>query len=212
MGRGWAIRTLKFIEVSYESGTLHKHCGDNLKPIPKDNSEYAVLCPLLRGSTIFFFWLSMGTRWVIRTFNFKEVSNVGGNLHNHCSDNLKPDVKDSSEYAVLCSLLRSSPVYLFIYLFFFVALHGFTFKLQQFNRSEVLSQNSKQQSCFWKSVYSCCKMFSTYSFPNGISNYICGLTVKRFRSPLKKTPNSKFPFLKFSLELLLQRVHRLQFS
>ena len=154
----------------------------------------------------------MGTRWVIRTFNFKEVSNVGGNLHNHCSDNLKPDVKDSSEYAVLCSLLRSSPVYLFIYLFFFVALHGFTFKLQQFNRSEVLSQNSKQQSCFWKSVYSCCKMFSTYSFPNGISNYICGLTVKRFRSPLKKTPNSKFPFLKFSLELLLQRVHRLQFS
>ena len=102
-------------------------------------------------------------------------------------------------------------IYLFIY-FFFVALHGFTFKLQQFNRSEVLSQNSKQQSCFWKSVYSCCKMFSTYSFPNGISNYICGLTVKRFRSPLKKTPNSKFPFLKFSLELLLQRVHRLQFS
>ena len=53
MGRGWAIRTLKFIEVSYESGTLHKHCGDNLKPIPKDNSEYAVLCPLLRGSTNF---------------------------------------------------------------------------------------------------------------------------------------------------------------
>ena len=60
MGRGWAIRTLKFIEVSYESGTLHKHCGDNLKPIPKDNSEYAVLCPLLRGSTIFFF---SGSPW-----------------------------------------------------------------------------------------------------------------------------------------------------
>ena len=79
-----------------------------------------MLCsvPCCEVQQFFFFWLSMGTRWVIRTFNFKEVSNVGGNLHNHCSDNLKPDVKDSSEYAVLCSLLRSSPVYLFIYFFF----------------------------------------------------------------------------------------------
>jgi hypothetical protein len=59
MGRRWAIRTLNFKQVSYESGTLHNHCSDNLELNSKDNSEYAVLCSLLRGSTDFFFWLSM---------------------------------------------------------------------------------------------------------------------------------------------------------
>ena len=59
MGRRWAIRTLNSKEVSYESGTLHNHCSDNLELNSKDNSEYAVLCSLLRGSTDFFFWLSM---------------------------------------------------------------------------------------------------------------------------------------------------------
>ena len=54
MGRHWAIRTLNFKEVSYESGTLHNP-SDNLEPNSKDNSEYAVLCSLLRGSTDFFF-------------------------------------------------------------------------------------------------------------------------------------------------------------
>ena len=70
------------------------------------NSEYAVLCSLLRDSTDFFFWLSMGRRWAITTLNFKEVSYESGNLHNHCSDNLEPNSKDNSEYSVLCSLLQ----------------------------------------------------------------------------------------------------------
>ena len=54
MGRHWAIRTLNSKEVSYESGTLHNHCSDNLELNSKDNSEYAVLCSLLQGSTDFF--------------------------------------------------------------------------------------------------------------------------------------------------------------
>ena len=54
----------------------------------------------------FFFWLSMGRHWAIRTLNFKEVSYEIVNLHNHCSDKLEPNSKDTSEYAVLCSLLR----------------------------------------------------------------------------------------------------------
>ena len=72
MRRRWAIRTLNLKEVSYESGTLHNHCSDNLEPNSKDNSEYAVLCFLLRGSTDFFFWLSMGRRSSIRTLNLKQ--------------------------------------------------------------------------------------------------------------------------------------------
>ena len=100
MGRRWAITTLNFKEVSYESGNLHNHCSDNLELNSKDNSEYAVLCSLLRGSTDFFFWLSMGRRSAIRTFNCKEVSYESGNLHNHSSDNLEPYSKDNSEYAV----------------------------------------------------------------------------------------------------------------
>ena len=50
----WAKRTLNFKQVSYESGTLHNHCSDNLELNSKDSSEYAVLCSLLRGSTVFF--------------------------------------------------------------------------------------------------------------------------------------------------------------
>ena len=72
VGRRWAITTLNFKEVSYESGNLHNHCSDNLEPNSKDNSEYAVLCSLLRGSTDFFFWLSMGRRSAIRTLNLKK--------------------------------------------------------------------------------------------------------------------------------------------
>ena len=73
MGRRWAITTLNFKEVSYESGNFHNHSSDNLEPNSKDNSEYAVLCSLLRGSTVFFFfWLSMGRRSSIRTLNLKK--------------------------------------------------------------------------------------------------------------------------------------------
>ena len=101
-----------------ESCTLHNHCSYNLEPNSKDDSEYAVLCSLLRGSTDFFFWLSLGRRWAIRTLNFKQVSYESGTLHNLCSYNFEPNSKDNSEYAVLCFLLRGSTS------FFFLAHHG----------------------------------------------------------------------------------------
>ena len=72
MGRRWAITTLNFKEVSYESGNLQNNCSDNLEPNSKDNSEYAVLCSVLRGSTDFFFWLSMGRRSAITTLNLNK--------------------------------------------------------------------------------------------------------------------------------------------
>ena len=75
-GRRWAIRTLNFKEVSYENGNFHNHCSDNLETNSKDNSEYAVLCSLLRGSPDFFFWLSMVMRSAITTLKLKEVSTV----------------------------------------------------------------------------------------------------------------------------------------
>ena len=78
MGRRWAIRTLNFKEVSYENVNFHNNCSDNLEPNLKDNSEYAVLCSLLRGSPDFFFWLSMVMRSAITTLKLKEVSTVNG--------------------------------------------------------------------------------------------------------------------------------------
>ena len=63
MGRRWAKRTLNFKEVGYGSVILYS--GDNLEP-------NAVLCSLLRGSTDFFFWLSMGRRSSVRTLNLKK--------------------------------------------------------------------------------------------------------------------------------------------
>ena len=54
----------------------------------------------------FFFWLSMGRRSSIyQNFEFKEVSYGSVILYNHCGDNLEPNSKDISEYAVLCPLL-----------------------------------------------------------------------------------------------------------
>ena len=53
-GKTLVYKNLNFKQVSYESGTLHKYCSDNLEPNSKDNSEYSVLCSLLRGSTFFF--------------------------------------------------------------------------------------------------------------------------------------------------------------
>ena len=50
----------------------------NLEPNSKDNSEYAVLCSLLRGSPDFLFWLSMVMRSAITTLKLKEVSTVNG--------------------------------------------------------------------------------------------------------------------------------------
>ena len=81
MGRRWAIRTLNFKEVIYESGNLHSYCSDNLEPNSKDKSEYSVLCSLLLGS-FFFFLLSMGRSWALRTLNFNQVSYERTTLHN----------------------------------------------------------------------------------------------------------------------------------
>ena len=103
MGRCWAIRTLNFKQVGYGSGTLHHHCSDNLEPNSKDNSEYAVLCSLLRGSTDFF--LVHGKAFGYQNFEFKEVSYGSVILYNHCGDNLEPNSKGISEYAVLCPLM-----------------------------------------------------------------------------------------------------------
>ena len=103
MGRRWAIRTLNFKQVSYESGTLHNHCSDNHEPNSKDNSV-----PCCEVQQIVFSGSPMGRRWAIRSLNFKEVGYERGNFHNHCSDNLELNSKDNSEYAVLCSLLRGS--------------------------------------------------------------------------------------------------------
>ena len=124
-GKAFVYQNFEFKEVSYGSVILYNHCGDNLEPNSKDISEYAVLCPLLWGSTDFFFWLSMGRRWAIITLNFKEVSYENGNVRYHCSDNLEPNSKDNSEYAVLCSLLQGSQ-------FFFLALHGNAFSYHNF--------------------------------------------------------------------------------
>ena len=81
MGRRWAIRTLNFKEVSYENGNFHNHCSDNLELNSKDNSEYAVLCSLLRGSPDFFSFLALhgnNMRSAITTLKLKEVSTVNG--------------------------------------------------------------------------------------------------------------------------------------
>ena len=59
----------------------------------------------------------MGRRWAIRTLNFKEIGCGSDILYNHGSDNLEPNSKYISGYAVLCSLLRGSPDF-----FFFLAL------------------------------------------------------------------------------------------
>jgi len=116
---------LNFKQVSYESGTLHNHWSDNLEPNSKDISEYAVLCSLLRCSTDFFFWLSMGRRWAIRTLNFKQVSYESGTLHNHCSDNHEPNSKDNS---VPCCEVQQ---------IFFLALHGKTLVYKNLNFKQV---------------------------------------------------------------------------
>ena len=70
---------MNFNQVSYERSTFHNHCSDNLEPNSKDNSKYAVLYPLLRGSTVSsgFPWEGV-TRSAITTLKLKEVSTVNG--------------------------------------------------------------------------------------------------------------------------------------
>ena len=49
-----AIKSLNWNEGSCESGILHKPCSDNVEPISKDNSAFALHCHQLDGSTVFF--------------------------------------------------------------------------------------------------------------------------------------------------------------
>ena len=52
-----------------------------------------------------FFLAFHGKAFVYQNFEFKEVSYGSVILYNHCGDNLEPNLKDISEYAVLCPLL-----------------------------------------------------------------------------------------------------------
>ena len=127
----------------------------------------------------FFFWLSMGRHWAIRTLNFKEVSYEIVNLHNHCSDKLEPNSKDTSEYAVLCSLLRGWTD------FFFLALQGNAFSYHNF-------EIERSQYCKWyvprtlnssfyfpKASCNCWKRFPAYTFPIArfVNEQFCPLEV-----------------------------------
>ena len=53
----------------------------------------------------FSFLAFHGKAFVYQNFEFKEVSYGSVILYNHCGDNLEPNSKDISEYAVLCPLL-----------------------------------------------------------------------------------------------------------
>ena len=70
-GKTLVYKNLNFKQVSYESGTLHNYCSDNLEPNSKDNSEYSVLCFLLRGSFFFFFFPALhGKALGFKNFEF----------------------------------------------------------------------------------------------------------------------------------------------
>ena len=102
MGRRWAIRTLnsKKSAMKVVLCTIIAVITSNL--IRKITLNMLCSVPCCEVQKVFFFWLSMGGRWAIRiqTLNSKEVSYESGTLHNHCSDNLKSNSKDNSEYAV----------------------------------------------------------------------------------------------------------------
>jgi len=108
-----AIKSLNWNEGSCESGILHKPCSDNVEPISKDNSAFALHCPLLRGSTDFFFVRLQGKHSSIKSLNWNEVSCESGILHNHCSDNVEPISKDNSALALHCPLLRGPTDFFF---------------------------------------------------------------------------------------------------
>jgi len=112
-GKCPAIKTVHSKEVSCENGILHNHWSDNVEPISKDNSEFALHCYLLSGSTDFFFCVSKGKCPAIKTVHSKEVSCENGILHNHCSDNVDPISKDNSEFALHCYLLSGSTDFFF---------------------------------------------------------------------------------------------------
>ena len=72
-------------EASCENGILHNHCSDNVEPISKNNSAFALHCPLLDGSTVFFLSVSKGKTPAIKSHHLNEVTCENGILHNHCT-------------------------------------------------------------------------------------------------------------------------------
>ena len=87
---------------------MQNHCIDNIEANPKDNSENALLCSLLRQPTDFFSWLSKAAHSAIKTCNSKEVESEISVLQNHGRNDIETNSKDNSENALLCSLLRQS--------------------------------------------------------------------------------------------------------
>ena len=130
-----AIKSLNWNEVSCESGILHKPCSDNVEPISKDNSAFALHCPLLRGSTDFFLCVSKGNTPAIKSPNWNELSCESGILHNHCSDNGKPISKDNSALTLHCILLSLS------------ASTDFFFSISKGKRPVMKSPNWNEVSC-----------------------------------------------------------------
>ena len=55
-----------------------------------------------------------GKRAGTKADNSSEGSCENGILHNHCSDNDEPNLKDKSEIALHCSLLRASTDFFFL--------------------------------------------------------------------------------------------------
>ena len=95
----------------------------------------------------------------------------------HCSDNLEPNSKDNSEYAVLCSLLRGSPD------FFFLALHCNAFSYHNFEieRSQYckwyVPRTPNSSFYFPKASCNCWKRFSVYTFPRFLFNLLWFLSL-----------------------------------
>ena len=70
--------------------------------------KWNIANPCYAVQQIFFFCLSNGTRPAMKTVNSNEDSSENGILHNYCSDNVKPNLKNNSEFALHFSLLCGS--------------------------------------------------------------------------------------------------------
>ena len=75
--------------------------------------KWNIANPCYAVQQIFFFCLSKGKLPAIKTVNWNEVSCENGILHNHCSDNVEPNPKDNSKFALHFSLLRGSTDFFF---------------------------------------------------------------------------------------------------
>ena len=115
-------------------------CGQHFFPVPFWGKilRYRIIVvttlkPIQKITLIFVnnSWLSKVIYSAIKTLNLKEVESGNGILQNHCSHNAKTNLKDNSENALLCSLLKTFNTS------FFKAFQGNTisYQLFQFERS-----------------------------------------------------------------------------